>query len=135
MPAFRIDARERSMEVEWPDGAKASFPWLWLADNEPAAFHPQQPEPRVDQGRGDDHPEREAQPERLHRRDTASPAAGAGVAVPRECVERCHKSDAGQRSGDGPHDRAQQHAQRTIRSTCQKSASARILYNIFTAPP
>lgn len=48
MTAFKIDAREHSMEVEWPDGAKASFPWLWLADNEPAAFHPQTEERTFD---------------------------------------------------------------------------------------
>jgi gamma-butyrobetaine dioxygenase len=41
MTAFKIDAREHSMHVEWSDGATASLPWLWLADNEPAAFHPQ----------------------------------------------------------------------------------------------
>jgi gamma-butyrobetaine dioxygenase len=39
--AFHFDAGERSLEVAWPDGAKASIPWLWLADSEPAAFHPQ----------------------------------------------------------------------------------------------
>jgi len=41
MTAFRFDARGHSLEVEWPDGVKASFPWLWLADSEPAAFHAQ----------------------------------------------------------------------------------------------
>jgi gamma-butyrobetaine dioxygenase len=41
MTAFTVDVREHSMEVEWSDGARASFPWIWLIDNEPAAFHPQ----------------------------------------------------------------------------------------------
>jgi gamma-butyrobetaine dioxygenase len=41
MAAFNILARDHSLEVEWPDGMRAEFPWIWLADNEPAAFHPQ----------------------------------------------------------------------------------------------
>ena len=38
---IRFEARERTLHVEWPDGMTVSFPWLWLADNEPGAFHPQ----------------------------------------------------------------------------------------------
>jgi gamma-butyrobetaine dioxygenase len=41
MTAFELNARERTLDVEWADGVSISVPWLWLADNEPAAFHPQ----------------------------------------------------------------------------------------------
>jgi gamma-butyrobetaine dioxygenase len=45
---IKLDERGQALEVEWPDGAKASFPWVWLADNEPAAFHPQTQERTFD---------------------------------------------------------------------------------------
>jgi gamma-butyrobetaine dioxygenase len=48
MTALKIDARDTALDVEWPDGTRASIPWLWLADNEPAAFHPKTEERTFD---------------------------------------------------------------------------------------
>jgi gamma-butyrobetaine dioxygenase len=41
MTAFTIGMREHALDIKWRDGLEASFPFLWLIDNEPAAFHPQ----------------------------------------------------------------------------------------------
>jgi gamma-butyrobetaine dioxygenase len=48
MTALRVDPLQHAMEVVWPDGTSGTFPWLWLADNEPAAFHPQTEERTFD---------------------------------------------------------------------------------------
>lgn len=32
---------ERMLSVTWPDGTEAKFPYLWLRDNCPSAFHPE----------------------------------------------------------------------------------------------
>ncbi|WIY26988.1 TauD/TfdA family dioxygenase [Parasedimentitalea psychrophila] len=29
------------VHISWPDGSNADFPYIWLRDNDPAAFHPQ----------------------------------------------------------------------------------------------
>jgi len=29
------------VHINWPDGTSADFPYIWLRDNDPAAFHPQ----------------------------------------------------------------------------------------------
>lgn len=36
-----IDPTSETVAVEWPDGARAAFPYLWLRDNCPSGFHPQ----------------------------------------------------------------------------------------------
>jgi len=48
MSAFRLRAREDALEIAWEDGTQTVAPWLWLIDNEPAAFHPQTEERTFD---------------------------------------------------------------------------------------
>jgi gamma-butyrobetaine dioxygenase len=48
MTAFTIGVREQALDIKWRDGLTASFPWLWLIDNEPAAFHKQTQERTFD---------------------------------------------------------------------------------------
>lgn len=40
MPSVSLDPRTRTLTLAWPDGRTRRFPYLWLRDNEPAAFHP-----------------------------------------------------------------------------------------------
>ena len=41
MTEATIDAAAGALRVTWPDGETGLFPWLWLRDNCPTAFHPE----------------------------------------------------------------------------------------------
>lgn len=43
-----ITAGAGALEVRWPDGRTASYPYIWLRDNCPSAFHPQTEERVLD---------------------------------------------------------------------------------------
>ncbi|MEM0937631.1 MAG: TauD/TfdA family dioxygenase [Pseudomonadota bacterium] len=40
MTSVHLDPQARMLTLAWPDGQEARFPYLWLKDNDPAAFHP-----------------------------------------------------------------------------------------------
>ena len=43
-----ITAGAGALEVRWPDGRTTSYPYIWLRDNCPSAFHPQTEERTLD---------------------------------------------------------------------------------------
>ncbi|WP_417515552.1 TauD/TfdA family dioxygenase [Minwuia sp.] len=48
MTAFQFELTDRTLILKTGEGSTLGFPWLWLRDNEPAAFHPQTRERRFD---------------------------------------------------------------------------------------
>ena len=41
MTALHIDSDRESLEILWDDGERCRFPFIWLRDNAPDAFHPE----------------------------------------------------------------------------------------------
>jgi gamma-butyrobetaine dioxygenase len=37
---FEIELGRRALGLRWPDGTRRDYPYIWLRDNDPAAFHP-----------------------------------------------------------------------------------------------
>ncbi len=48
MTTVTLRGSDRMLNVAWPDGASADFPFLWLRDNCPSGFHPQTQERQFD---------------------------------------------------------------------------------------
>jgi gamma-butyrobetaine dioxygenase len=48
MTSIAITAGAGALELRWPDGRLTSYPYVWLRDNCPSAFHPQTQERTLD---------------------------------------------------------------------------------------
>jgi hypothetical protein len=37
---FEIELGRSALGLRWPDGNRRDYPYIWLRDSDPAAFHP-----------------------------------------------------------------------------------------------